>query len=71
MNCEYANDQEAEPDVTMNDFFFRIGALIALAIFAVLLLVNTGCSTFKFATLATVEIHDSANGNTVPVSAVP
>lgn len=71
MNCEYANEPEVEPDVTMADFFFRIGAVIVLVILIVLVLVNTSCSSFKFSPLATVEIHDSANGNTVPVSAVP
>jgi hypothetical protein len=66
MNYEYANEQEpeAEPDVTFADFFFRGLALIALAILAVLLLAQTGCTmprTVNFAPLIT-------NGNSVPVS---
>jgi len=68
MNYEYANDNPPEPDVTPADFFFRIGAAIALIILAVALLAQTGCSTIHFSPVATVEINDSANGNTVPVT---
>ena len=72
MNFEYANDNPPETDVTMNDFFFRIGSLIVLAILCGALLAQTGCTmpkTVNFAPLISVE--DSANGNTVPVSAAP
>lgn len=43
MNYEYANEQEAEPDVTPVDFFFRILGLIAIAVLICGLLAQTGC----------------------------
>ena len=48
-----------------------LNRIIIIEAFVLVCLLFGGCSTFKFSPLATVEINDSANGNTVPVSAVP
>jgi hypothetical protein len=68
--CRMPDFCDREPDVTPADFFFRIGALIALAILCVILAVSqTGCTYTRNAPLFQTSIE--ANGNTVPVSAVP
>lgn len=59
----------AEPDVTMNDFFFRSGALILIGIIIGLLIAQAGCAYTRNAPLLNTTIN--ANGNTVPVHAVP